>query len=303
MGASGCPNGSVPRVQKIMASGWAGPLLSTARAGDTPMTVILFGERELMLAQAPTQRVVVCPDESIEKGSQLELPWRQNSLRPCTVAFIDPPDPVKAITPRPDRVLMLPGEPRKPWKEWAAKHNIPMQACQHPPANQFVYMLTSGASGITFTEDAAEWYARMVGTSRIRLENELIKFAVMGKTRVTREMVITLIGGFEDLKADRVLKALGTARACKLALEVTEKRAMPLLGYFDKALQHRKNSWWLAVHYVREGMIAKMLTPWSAVQVFVQYCYETQNSSRPEADCMLELMSICGQFGEDLEAV
>lgn len=267
------------------------------------MTCVFFGERELIVDQVNTHEIIDCSLENITKGSQLELYWRQQSLKPKIIGFINPPDPVKSIMPRPDRIIFISGEPRKAWKEWISNNKVIMKACRYPDSDTFLQMLTTGAAGVTLTKSAAEWYVRVVGTSFLRLSNELTKLTLLDKQPIDLEDLILIVGGFEELKAEKVLKTLGTATACKLALEVAEHRSMPLLGYMDKALQHRRNSWWFALKIIQEGIMAKRLSPWAAVQVFAQYCYETAKTDRLEADIMLELLSICGQLEEALDTV
>jgi hypothetical protein len=267
------------------------------------LTCVFFGERELIVDATTAHETIDCSLENIVKGSQLELYWRQQSIKPKILAFINPPDPVKSIEPRPDRFVLITGEPRKAWKEWTSKHKVALKACRYPEENTFAQMLVTGAAGVTLTQAAADWYVRMVGTSFLRLSNELIKLSCVPKNTIDCDDLILLIGGVEELKAEKVLKSLGTATACRLALEVSEQRSMPLLGYMDKALQHRRNSWWFALKSIQEGIIRKRLTPWAAVQVFVQYCYETAKTDRLEADLMLELLGICGQLEEGLDTV
>lgn len=262
------------------------------------MSRIYFGERELIVETAPFNRLINCKEEGFEKGSDIEMLWRNQTLKREVLAFLDPPDPIKAIKPRPDRLVLFSKEPTKPWKAWGAQHSIDMAACWHPAPELFTALLVSGHAGVALTQDAAEWYVRMVGTSTKRLKNELLKFVAGGHTKANLETTILLVGGSEELKAEHLLKALGTAKGCRLALEVPEKRAMQLLhptnGYFARSLGNRRNSWPAALQAVHEGVINVTLKPWSAVQIFAQYCYETKSGGKPEADAYVELLEACG---------
>lgn len=268
------------------------------------MTQILRGERDLLVRSVQGMKVVVANAADVETDKHaFDQIWRRTSFKPEPLAVLNPPKEItKHIKPRPGYVLLFAedylhgGKMPAAWVRWATEHGIAVKALAHPTAEMTAQVLTSGVTGITFTPGAAEWYIRVVGTSQARLETELSKLVVSGITHVDREKIVLLVGGVEDLKAERLLKALGTPAACKLALDVPVKKAIPLMVYLDRALAHRKNSWALALSTIRKGGDLKRYTYWTGVQMFAHYCLRTVERASPEqmADDLIELSDLAG---------
>ena len=96
------------------------------------------------------------------------------------------------------------------------------------------------------------------------------------------------------MKAERINRTLGTAQACKLALLVDPKRAIPLMGYLTKSLEMRRSGWWLALQVVKKAGMDKRFDFWTGVQIFTHYCYQANQPGAGEMDLLLDLMVTCG---------
>jgi hypothetical protein len=254
------------------------------------MTQILFGERELLVRAIGDAQLIVAPDEGMVKGQELRLRWAQRSLKPKPLAIMDPPEPLKGFNPI-DGYFLLFTKDKLPaaWGRWAQANKITPVAKLFPSEDQMRGYLASGKAPVKFTPDAAEWYTRVVGTSPMRLDSELRKILLLGRQHVDLNELLDLIGTQEEMKAEHILKALGTRRALDLAREVPDKRSIPLMAYLDKALENRKNGWSLLLKAIRIGADRKRYSYWTGVQLFVHACYRIEHGSN-QVSVALELL-------------
>ncbi len=260
---------------------------------------IMFGDRELMVSLVGDAQLLVASEDDIT-DKNLDTVWRQLSIKRRPMAILNPPNEVpKDFAPRKGCFLLFEENARfkdgipAAWYKWAKTNAVEVVPVRKATEDGTVKYLIEGMLGITFTKEAAAWYARVVGTSLLRMQVEHDKLRSLGLARVGLDQTIEIIGGTEEVRADKINRALGTPEACKLALEVDPKRAIPLIGYLTKALEMRKSTWWLALQVVKKGAMDKRFDFVTGVQVFTQYCYRT-NQQKDQMGPMLELMQLCG---------
>lgn len=245
------------------------------------MTQILFGERELLIRAIGDVQLIIPEDEGLTTGIALATRWQQRTLKPRPIAVLNPPDPTKRFVPITGHfVLFDKAKVPAAWLRWAQTHKIVPVEKSFPTEGQMVAYLTGGSVGVTFTTEAAEWYTRVIGTSPMRMSNEVRKLLLLGRESVTLDELLDLIAIQEDVKAERILRSLGTKRSLKLAQEVPEDRAIPLIAYLDRALEHRKDGWWLMLKTIRIGADRLQYSYWAGVQVFVHACYKGEKGDK-----------------------
>lgn len=244
------------------------------------MTVVLYGERELLLRAIGDAQLVIAEDVGITKGSDLDVRWRQRTLKTRALAVLDPPEPVKGFRPIDGNFLLF-AKDKVPaaWARWAQAHNIKPSAREFPAPENMAAYLASDKSLVRFSPAAAEWYTRVIGTSPLRMDTEMRKLILLGRQSVELDELLELLGSQHDIKAERILRALGTAKALELALEVPVKRAIPLMTYLDKALENRKSGWGLMLKTIRIGADRLQYDYWTGVQMFVHACYKSQQGA------------------------
>jgi hypothetical protein len=259
------------------------------------MTQVLYGDREALLRLIGDARFVSASDEKLDKH-QLESLWRRRRVGVReNLAILNPPEPTKNFTPRAGSFLLFEKD-KVPaaWQRWCEAAHIKPIAC--PPLDEkFVQAaLTGGVDNVEFTKEAAGWYSAMAGTSLARMENELAKLALLGVTKVSKSKAVELIGGEEAVKAEKILRALGTQEALVLAQQVEPKKAIPLIVYLTKATENRTGSQHLALKAIRRGGDLVRFDYWTGVQMFVHYCYNLNRRGADEASLLLALLATCG---------
>lgn len=264
------------------------------------MTTLLFGDRELMVRMIGSARLLVASDEALDKAG-FESLWRRRSLRPQPLAILNPPEPSKVVTPVAGNFLLFEKRVPAAWGRWATAHRLKPTELATLEPNFIQAALQHGSDIVRFTPDAAEWYVRIIGCSLSRMELELAKFERLGVTKVDLKTALTHIGGHEDMKAERILKALGTPQVLKLGLQVETKKAIPLMAYLQKSLEFRKNDWSTAVRVVRKGGDNKRFDYWTGVQMFLHHTLLPSGSPR-EIDAMLALMNAAGVVSWDADS-
>ena len=249
------------------------------------MTQMLHGNRELMVASTGGARLLVLSDGEIPEGEFTGL-WHRRKLKPEPLAILNPPTkPPKDFKPVAGHFLLFDQEHKsykdgltKEWSAWARSNKVHVTTLREVRPELVYQSLVAGVFDVTFTEEAAEWYTRVIGTSLLRQQREIDKFQMCGINQVDLETATHVIGGVEETKAERILKALGTARACQLVLEVTPNNAYRLFTYLEIPLRNRKSPWLIALLALRRAMEIKTLESQSALQLFVQYCYRAKHT-------------------------
>lgn len=270
------------------------------------MTQIYYGDRELLVAQANNFQLIVCSEENSGRGltsREFEVVWRRRELRPQPRAFLNPPALPDDLSPLPDTMILF-EENKKysegipaDWYRWSRKKQVPVDHLSHVSDAFIQEMLVSGLLGIALMPEAAEWYTRAIGPSRIRLNHEIQKLCacIPGDQPVSLDKALQIIGDDKQIKAEQLLRVLGTRSACKLALQITAEEAPRLLVYLEKALNHRKNIWPLALKTVQVAARQRIYDSWTGIQIFVHFCYQTHNKTpQMQAARMLDLLQEAG---------
>jgi len=244
---------------------------------------MLHGNRELMVASTGGAKLLVMSDGEIPETEFIGL-WHRRKLKPEPIAILNPPTkPSKDFKPVAGHFLLFDQEHKpykdgltKEWSAWARSNKVVVTTLREVRPELIYQSLIGGVFDITFSEEAAEWYVRVVGTSLMRQQCEMDKLQMCGIDQVDLETAVRVIGGAEDVKAERILKALGTAKACALVLDVTANNAYRLFTYLEIPLRNRKSPWLIALLALRRAMEIKTLDSQSALQLFVQYCYQAK---------------------------
>lgn len=254
------------------------------------MTQIIYGERELIIRAVENAEVLVADEVGLTSTSAFETRWRQKSFKKKALAILNPPDPGKKLSPMAGYFVLF-DKPKLPkaWLEWATKHRVTVIPKFYPEPDQMQGYLMN-KSPVKFTQEAAAWYVRVVGTSPMRMEAEIKKLLMIGKESVDLETLLLCIASEETLKAERILNALGTKEAIKLATLVPPEKAVGLLAYLQKALEYRHSEWGLFLKTIWLGANQKRYDYWTGIQMFVHACYKSKKESK--VDVALELYEL-----------
>lgn len=261
------------------------------------MTKLLHGNRELLVASTGLARLVVFSDGELSDKEFVGI-WQRRKLKPEPLAVLNPPTkPPAGLLPVKGHYLLFDNEHKsyaqgltKEWNAWARSHKLQVETLRDLQPRLLEESFTSGMFGVTFTEEAAEWYTRVVGTSLQRQQRELDKLLLAGVTEVDLDTALAVIGGQEETKAERILKNLGSQLACRLVLEVSNNNAYRLFTYLEIPLRNRKSPWVMGLLALRRAMEIKTLEAQSAIQLFAQYCYKSKQTDELEA--LGELLAI-----------
>lgn len=254
------------------------------------MTTILYGQRELLVRAIGDAQLIIADEVGIDKGSDLEMRWRQRTLKPKPLAIMDPPKPTKKFCPI-DGYYLLFSDTKLPidWTRWAEHYGITPVLRDFPPAAAMAAFLASDKALVRFSPDAAEWYTRVMGTSPMRLDSEVRKLILLGRERVELNELLDLIGDPSHVQAEHILRNLGKSQAIALAQKVPIKQAIPLMVYLGRALENRKSGWALMLSVIRLGADRLKYDYWTGVQMFMHACYEAEKKGN-QALVTLELM-------------
>lgn len=261
------------------------------------MTKLLHGNRELLVASTGVARLVVFSDGELTDRDFIGI-WHRRKLKPEPLAILNPPaKPPVGLKPVAGHYLLFDVEHKsygqgltKEWNAWARSNKLHVETLRDLPPRLLEESFTSGMFGVTFTEEAAEWYTRVVGTSLQRQQRELDKLLLAGVSHVDLDTALHVIGGQEETKAERILKSLGTRLACTLVLEVSNNNAYRLFTYLEIPLRNRKSPWVIGLLALRRALEIKTLEAQSALQLFAQYCYKSKQMG--ELKALGELLAI-----------
>jgi hypothetical protein len=247
------------------------------------VTELLHGNRELLVASKGNARLIVFSDGEMTESDFLGV-WHRRKLKADPIAVLNPPGkPPKDFKAIQGNYLLFDDQHKlyangltKEWSVWARSNKVQITTLRELNPTLLQQAFTTGAFGVTFTAEAAEWYTRVVGTSMVRQQYELDKLLTCGVTEVDLETALQVIGGAEETKAERILRALGTPLACRLVTEVSNNNAYRLFTYLEIPLRNKKSPWVIGLIALRRAMEIKTLDAQSAIQLFAQYCLKSK---------------------------
>lgn len=257
------------------------------------MTVILQGDRIYALMVAADRTPIDCADSGLATSNAFECRWRQISLKPKPLIFLNPPKPV-GISPRDTHWVFL-DKISIDWSKWISKYSVPVKSFENPTPVQLVSLLTKGTQGITFDSDAAQFYVDCVGCSMARLSNELFKLKLTGIQQVSLDTLAQTAVGKVGMVAKVIASKLGTTECLALAAKVIPTDAYGLICYLKNYLSRAKNGWGIILQKYDDAFMKKKIdTPWMMLQLFVHHCLHAPKGA--EFSAVIESLDLTGEI-------
>lgn len=200
--------------------------------------------------------------------------WKQAGLKPMALVFLNPQakKPPADFKPRKDRHLAWTGTLPKAWATWCKQHGVTVHAMTPYSEEVVRKLLMDGQAGVTFTPEAAEWFARVTAGDYAALATGLDMLPFLPQPIDVQSLSVTWDTPALYL-AHRISHSLGSAEGLKLVVEVPRGLAYKVLSYyFTKSVE--RPEWVHALQLVLWAIDNRRLDPWGGLQIFALYTYQ-----------------------------
>lgn len=277
------------------------------------MTTVYTGALVDITDRGAWDQIIFMDDLVDEQGKSdltlLRNVWGQTSLQPQTKLIVDPSEAAWHASLNPRRridVAFTNGIP-KAWGAWVKRYDVPVTAINPPTEEMLTGMLQRGAKHLTFSPAAIDWFLRPFQKKEVLMSRREVNqrlTQLLAAYPAARELsaydVDRVLGSARKHDAARMVDALGTAEAVRVACQLEDEEAIPLLTYFEKVLRADHSHWLLVLRTVRYAADQLKYDYKTAVVLFTLCCLQTsklpktKSASSVLTDRILDLYRISG---------